>query len=287
MMSKAILSLAACAALALAQDPQGGGGWRRIGDSSQAANAPSNAPPVPAPPSTLTIAPGTLVTVRLNQALSSDHSQQGDAFTATLEQPVVANGIVVAHRGEMLEGRVSQAQKARHGENLSKLGIELTDLTLADGTPVPIQSELIVRNGQGWNGHDTGAIVGTGAVGAAIGAIAGGGTGAAIGAGAGGVAGLIGVLATHGHPTVLTPESLLTFRINSAVTISTDRAPQAFRPAEPADYAQNTQPRLVRRGPGYPPYPYYGSPYYGYGNPYPYWGYPGVVIGVRGGFRRW
>src|SRR5579862_5143963 len=167
MMSKAILSLAACAALAFAQDPQAGGGWRRIGDSSQTANAPTYAPqapaPAPAPPSTLTIAPGTLVTVRLNQALSSDHNQPGDAFTATLEQPVIANGIVVAHRGETLSGRVSQAQKARHGENLSKLGIELSDLTLADGTPVPIQSELIVRNGQGWNGHDTGAVVGTGA----------------------------------------------------------------------------------------------------------------------------
>ena len=280
MTSKAILTLAACAGLAFAQDPQAGG-WRRIGDSSQAA-------PSPGLPSTLTIAPGTFVTVRLNQALSSDHNQPGDAFTATLERPVVVDGIAVAHRGATIAGRVSQAQKARHGENLSRLGIELTDLTLADGTQVPIQSELIVRNGQGWNGNDTGAVAGTGALGAVIGAIAGGGTGAAIGAGAGGVAGLIGVLSTHGHPTVLTPEALLTFRIDSPVTVAADRAPQAFRPVDQNDYAQNTQPRLVRRAPGPPPYPYY-RPYYGYPYPYPYWGpyYPGVVIGVGGRFRRW
>ena len=281
-----ILSLAACATLAFAQDPQAGG-WRRIGDSQPAASVPAPSVPAPAPLSTLTIAPGTFVTVRLNQALSSDHNQPGDSFTATLERPIVVDGIAVAHRGVTIAGRVSQAQKARHGENLSRLGIELTDLTLADGTQVPIQSELIVRNGQGWNGNDTGAVAGTGALGAVIGAIAGGGTGAAIGAGAGGVAGLIGVLSTHGHPTVLTPEALLTFRINYPVTVATDRAPQAFGPASQAELTQNTQPRLVRRPPGPPPYPYYG-PYYG-PYPYPYYGpyYPGVVIGVGGRFRRW
>jgi CubicO group peptidase (beta-lactamase class C family) len=94
---------------------------------------------------------------------------------------------------------------------------------------------------------------------------------------------LIGVLLTRGQPTVIYPESLLTFRLVEAVTISTDRAPQAFRSAAPADYQQPANPAPPERvaapcGPyGCPPsYPLYYSypywpPYYGYGYGY---GYP-------------
>ena len=48
----------------------------------------------------MTLRPGTFVTVRVNQELSSDHNQQGDLFTASLAQPIVVDGIVVAQRGQ-------------------------------------------------------------------------------------------------------------------------------------------------------------------------------------------
>jgi hypothetical protein len=41
------------------------------------------------------------------------------------------------------------------------------------------------------------------------------------------------VLLTRGGPTVIFPEQLLSFRLESSVTITTDQAPQAFRPVEP------------------------------------------------------
>src|SRR5690242_5476184 len=44
-------------------------------------------PPGMAVPQTLTIPAGTVITVRLNDWLSSDHSQTGDAFGATLSRP--------------------------------------------------------------------------------------------------------------------------------------------------------------------------------------------------------
>jgi hypothetical protein len=111
-------------------------------------------------------------------------------------------------------------------------------------------------------------------MGAAIGAAADWGRGAAIGAGAGAVAGTIGVLLTRGHETVIYPESVLTFRIEAPVTISTERAPQAFRWVEREDYDRPNElasrPTLVRRdcGPyGCPPparyyYGAFGYPYY-------------------------
>jgi hypothetical protein len=73
------------------------------------------------------------------------------------------------------------------------LGVQLTDLTLVDGTPVALRSQFISRSGPTSTGRDAGAIAGTTALGAAIGAGADWGRGAAIGAGAGAVLGTLGV----------------------------------------------------------------------------------------------
>lgn len=302
------LSLLTAASLVLAQDappvpsPQqqaapDSGGWRRVGDSNPNPQ-PSNAQIVTAPndppaynvPLQLTIKSGTFLTVRINQVLSSDHNQEGDAFAATLERPIVVDGFVVAQTGQTLQGRVSEAKKAGRAKGVSHLAVQLTSLTLVDGQQAPIQSQMITRTGPTSTGQDAGAIAGTTAVGAAAGAIGAGGTGAAIGAGAGAALGTIGVLLTRGRPTVITPESVLTFQIQAPVTVSTERAPQAFRYVSPNDYNQ-PGPRLQTREPaGYRPAPYYGAGYpYPYAYPYLYgpgfYG-PSVFFGIRGG-RRW
>ena len=62
-------------------------------------------------PPQLTIPAGTYVTVRVNQVLSSDRNQPGDAFSATLVKPLVVNGVVVAQRGQTLGGRVAEARR--------------------------------------------------------------------------------------------------------------------------------------------------------------------------------
>src|SRR5262249_1801150 len=121
-------------------------------------------------PDQLVLKPGTFITVRVNQTLSSDNNQPGDSFSATLVNPVVVDGVVVARPGQTLGGRVMLAQKAGRVEGVSRLTIELTDMTLVDGQQVPIQSQLISRAGGTSIGRDAGAIAGTSALGAAIGA---------------------------------------------------------------------------------------------------------------------
>jgi hypothetical protein len=228
--------------------------------------------------------------------LSSDRNQEGDVFSATLTQPVVVDGIVVAQRGQSVMGRVAEARKAGRASGVSHLSLQLTGLTLADGTQANIQSQMVTRNGQTSVGNDVAAVGTTTAVGAAIGAAADWGRGAAIGAGAGAAAGVIGVLLTRGHPTVVYPETLLTFRIDTPVTVSTTRAPQAFRYVDPYEYDRPVQTQVVherRRAPYYAP-PYYGG-WYGPGY-YPYGGWGGwggwggglVIVGHgHGGYRRW
>jgi hypothetical protein len=172
---------------------------------------------------------------------------------------------------------------------------------------------MVTRNGQTSVGRDAFAIGATTGVGAAIGAGVNGGVGAGVGAGAGAVVGILGVLLTRGKPTVIYPESVVTFQIQTPVDIATDKSPQAFQfvNSQPnyAPYGQG--PATGYRGPGgYPmtpgPGPGYGSGYgygpapapaygpgyypgsaypgYAYGYPYPYYGGFGVYVGPGWGF---
>jgi hypothetical protein len=256
---------------------------------AQAPQYPSQAPPPPAnqpapndqenyppvPPS-LTLPAGTVVSVYSSDWLSSDHNKAGDIFTATLAQPLVVNGFVVARRGQTVTGKVVNAEKAGRVKGVSKLGLELTELTLVDGQIIPVKTQLLQGTGPHTNGRDAAAIAGTTGFGAAVGAAAGWGTGAAIGAGAGAAAGIIGVLVTRGRPTVVGPEELLTFRLHDSVAFSTVRGEMAYLPATQEDYGHPAQHQAHYRR----PYPYYGPPpppppyYYPYG-PYPYYYYYG------------
>lgn len=272
--------------------PPGYGNQPPPGYRNQPPPASYNNAPIPAK---LTIKPGTYVTVRLNQGLSSDRNQVGDPFAATLTQPVIVDGVVIANRGQTVGGKVTEAKKAGRVEGVSHLAVQLTDLTLADGQPLPIQTQLFTKNGPTSVGRDVAAVGATTATGAAIGAAADWGRGAAIGAGAGALAGIVGVLVTRGRPTYLYPEQILTFRVEAPVTVSTETAPQAFRWAGAYDYQQPYGVRAPNGG--YPnagyygyaaaPYPYAGYAYpYAYGYPY-YWG-PGVGFywGGRWGWGR-
>jgi hypothetical protein len=225
------------------------------------------------------------VSVRVNETLSSDHSQQGQYFTATLAQPLIAQGFVIARTGQTLSGRVDEALKAGRVKGTSSLSIELSDITVADGDHMPIKTELVSHGGPTSVGQDATAIGATTGIGAAIGAAADGGFGAGMGAIAGAGASLIGVLVTRGHPTIISPEDVLTFRTTAPITVATETAPQAFLPAVQQDYEQG-QPQqrpAYARGPGYgygapAPYPYYGP--YGYPYPYPYPYFYGPSVGV-------
>jgi len=304
------VSLLAASVVAFAQDPQGAYppyGYPPSGDSGpgwhQFSNPPANYPPPgqmappdqPVPP-TLTLQAGTYITVRVDQMLSSDQNKPGDGFSTTLVRPLVANGFVVAPRGQMLGGRVAEAEKAGRVKGVSRLGVQLTDVTLADGQQVPIETFLTSLTGPHSNGRDAAAIAGTTAFGAAVGAAAAWGPGAAIGAGAGLIASTVGVLVTRGHSTVIPPESLLTFRLAHTVTISTANAPQAFQFVNAATYGR---PPAVQNAPPpagnwseRPPAPTvsFPPPYYYYPYPYYYWGPSFALWYGRGfyarGFRR-
>ena len=245
------------------------GGWQKF-------EQPPSTDPLP-PPSILNLPAGSWITVRVDQMLSSDRNQPGDVFTATLAQPLVANGRVVARRGQTVGGVVASAEKAGRVKGTSRLGLELTELSLVDGRQIQIRTTLMESRAGTSAGRDIGAIGATTGMGAAIGAAVDGGFGAGMGAIAGAAASTIGVLVTRGKSTVVYPEDQLVFRLEAPLAIQPESSPEAFQSVRQEDYEQT---RLIQRNssPGPPPPAYYGGyypPYYygGYYSPYYYGGY--------------
>jgi hypothetical protein len=193
--------------------------------------APPDAPAPQAPPQTYappaTVAPGTPVTlpagqsilVRMIDGVDSKKNNVGDVFHASLETDLTLNGMLIAHRGADVYGKLAYAKEAGHLTGSSELELELTRM-MVDGTDYPLVSDDYTLKGKG-RGGDTAKKVGVGAVaGAIIGGIAGGGAGAAIGAGVGSAAGAGVQVFTRGKEVKVPSETLLEFRLQQPATVN-------------------------------------------------------------------
>jgi len=172
----------------------------------------------PTKASSVTLGEGTPIKIRTETELSTKSAKTGDSFTATLAEPIVINGNMVAPRGAQVEGRVVNSDPGGRVKGVAAISVRLTRLRVGS-RGVEISTGVIARKAHTTKRKDA-AEIGIGAgVGAAIGAIAGGGQGAAIGAASGGAAGTGLVLATHGEPAILPAESVLTFKLTAPVTV--------------------------------------------------------------------
>jgi hypothetical protein len=174
----------------------------------------------PRQPQTVTVAVGTLLQVRLAERLSSDRNVTGDAFAATLDQPLVVDGYVIADKGARVLGRIVDVTPAGRVQGVAEMVLELSSLTTADGQKINLRTARFTRRGDTSHRDDAVKVGAGAAIGAMIGAIAGGGKGAAIGAASGGAAGTTAVLVTRGKATSLDAETRLSFKLDAPVTIT-------------------------------------------------------------------
>jgi hypothetical protein len=168
----------------------------------------------------VTIPAGTILVVRLDEALSTERNAPGDSFRATLDAPLIVEGMAIAERGARAQGRIVECDRSGKVKGLARMTLELTQLNTSDGQRVKVQTDPFAREAASTVKKDA-AKVGIGAgIGAAIGAAAGGGKGAAIGAGAGGAAGATDVLLTRGKPAELAAETRVSFRLSEPITLT-------------------------------------------------------------------
>ncbi len=161
---------------------------------------------------------GTVLTVRLGQAVGSKISNSGDSFAAALAQPVVVGGATVIPSGADAEGTVVQAAPLGRFKGGAVLSLALTSVTV-NGTPHQVQTAAVSRTEKG-KGKRSAVMIGGGAgLGALIGGLTGGGKGAAIGAAAGAGAGTAGTAFTGNKNIVLPAESTLSFQLTQPLEL--------------------------------------------------------------------
>jgi len=92
--------------------------------STTLAEAGSTRHPVVAPA-------GTVLRVRLNQALDTGRSRPGDRFLGALDSPLVADGIVILPKGAAVEGQVVEAYQPPTKRSFPRRPVKPAELALA------------------------------------------------------------------------------------------------------------------------------------------------------------
>lgn len=190
------------------------------GDNAAADNtgAGGRMPGQKAAPEVLTIPAGTVVSVRLGETLSSNQSQAGQGFSATVAKPVVVGGKTVIEQGASARGTVVDAKGMGHFKGGALLEIRLNSVSI-NGREHTVQTAAVEREMKGKGKRSAGFIGGGAGAGALIGALAGGGKGAAIGAAAGAGAGTAGAAFTGNKEIVMPAESLVSFKLTKPVEV--------------------------------------------------------------------
>jgi hypothetical protein len=202
---------------------------------------------------------GSMIRVRINQAMDSRHTAPGTVFDGVVLRDVVAGGFVAIPRGAEVQGRVVDVHTAGELKGKGGLSLQLMQVTVG-GMTYPVVTSVWGQQGVDKTGNTVGNAVGLGAVGALIGAVAGGGVGAAVGAGVGGVAGLGVSSASRAGEAGIPSEAILNFQLMQPLGLTTVSQAELNRLG--SGVPMGAQPQMQRRYyPPPPPPPYYYRPY--------------------------
>lgn len=171
----------------------------------------------------VTIPAGTRVSVRTIDRIDSKENHVGDRFKASLEEPLVSEGVEVVPKGADVYGRLVEAKKSGTFTGKSELQLELTGIVV-NGQTVPLVTGDYDLKGKSKGASTAKRTIGGAALGGIIGALAGGGKGAAIGAGVGGGAGAVSEVITKGDQVKVPSETLLEFTLEQEVSIPVRRS---------------------------------------------------------------
>lgn len=149
----------------------------------------SEPPHVTVPPRQVVLQPGVPVTVRLAETLSTEHAVTGETFQATLADPLVIDGLIVAERGARVTGRITDARRGGRMSGVSSLELHLLDVTTSDGQRVAVSSDPWLKRGDSMSRGS----------------------------------GILGALAGGPPPVTIASETVIRFRLAARVTITERR----------------------------------------------------------------
>lgn len=160
---------------------------------------------------------GTILTVRMIDAIDSDENEPGEIFHASLANDLIVDNNLLAPRGADATVKLVAVEQAGKFRGREEVSMVLRDITV-NGKIYPVETGF-ASVASGSRGKQSAIVIGgTTAVGAIIGAIAGGGKGAAIGAASGAGAGAA-IQVIRGSDVKVPSESLLDFTLAEPVRI--------------------------------------------------------------------
>jgi hypothetical protein len=137
------------------------------GQDAVAVTAPPVAQPAAGLSDMLVVPALSLVTLQVNDAITSKTAKRGDRFALTMLNEISVDGVVVVPRGSRGEGEVVHAAGTGFGGRPGELLVAARFL-MVDGQKLPLQSFRIARAGE--NNVNTALILA--AAGGVIGAVA-------------------------------------------------------------------------------------------------------------------
>lgn len=167
----------------------------------------------------VTIPAGTRISIRTIDDIDSAKNHVGDRFQASLAEPLIVDGNVVATRGADVYGRLAESRESGTFSGRSQLRLELTGIVL-NGQTIPLVTGEYELSGKSRGASTAKRTVGGAAFGSLIGALAGGGQGAAIGAGVGAGVGAGSETITKGDQVKVPSETLIDFTLQQEVSIT-------------------------------------------------------------------
>jgi hypothetical protein len=161
---------------------------------------------------------GTLVNVRLTQAIDVDASRTGTTFKARVDDPVMLDGRVVIPREATATLQAVSVQQSGTMKGSDRIVLKMNNLGFG-GRVYEVVTSQVESKGKGEGKRTTRKVAGGVGLGALVGGIAGGGEGAAIGAAIGGVTGA--AVASSGEEHLKLPaETRLQFQLAAAVKVA-------------------------------------------------------------------
>jgi hypothetical protein len=199
------------------------------------ARAPQRAEPMPRPepwtiqprpqPAALSVPAGTRLALRLNDELSTERSRAGDAFTATLSEPLLdAAGAVLVPAGATVRGRVTAVSPSgRIGETAAlRLAFEAISF---GGQTYPMQASVeradVQQRTRTSAAEQAGKVAAGAAAGAVLGRVIGGDRGSTIrGAAIGAAAGTAIAMGTADVDAVLPEGAAVLIRLDGPIQMT-------------------------------------------------------------------
>jgi outer membrane lipoprotein SlyB len=179
------------------------------------------AAPPPLPPAAkfreFTVPEGTRLALRLTSPLGSSTSRVNDAVEASLDEPVMVEGLAALPAGSLVRGVVTEAVPSAKVQGRARLSVRFQSVSIGDEAYA--LSAGLQQTAESGVASDARTIGIPAAGGAVIGAIIGGKKGAGIGAAVGGGAGTAVVLSTTGEEIHLPSGTILSVAIDGAIDV--------------------------------------------------------------------